>query len=584
MFKLAKYLNKYRKETIFGPFFKFLEAVFELLLPTVMALIINNGINQKDTDYVIKMGLLMVGMSLGGFVCALICQSMAARASQGFGTDLRNVMYQHISAFSYSQFDQFGTATLTTRITNDINQLQVWVAMMIRLLVRAPLICIGAIIMAVVLNPQLALILIAVTPVFGIIIYVITKKTAPLYRNYQSQLDGVARVLRESISGVRVIRTFTKKDDEKERFEQENNQLMDTGFVISRYSALFNPLTSMVIYLTIILILWQGAHLVEGGFLLQGEIVAFISYVNQILYALLVMSNLIILLIKSMASAERINEVLAVVPVTGDITPSVQASSDTTDTPMQHTAKIQFANVSFGYNETGREVLENINVEIYHGETIGIIGGTGSGKTTFINLIPRFYDVGSGTVSVDGVDVQHQDIHVLRQKIGLVPQQTLLFSGTITENIRWGNALASDEEVRMAASIAQADEFIQQMPQGYDTFIQRGGTNLSGGQKQRLTMARALVSKPEILILDDATSALDFATDARLRKALREWEHRLTLLMVSQRVGAIRHADRILVFDDGKLVANGTHDELVKSSDVYYQICLSQLSAEEMER
>lgn len=578
MFKLTGYLKKYRKETIFGPFFKFLEAVFELLLPTVMALIINNGVNKHDSDYVLRMGLLMGVMSLGGFACALICQYLAARASQGFGTDLRNAMYQHISAFSYAQIDQFGAATLTTRITNDINQLQVWVAMMIRLLVRAPLICIGAIIMAVILDAQLALILIAATPIFGVIIYVMTVKTAPLYRRYQKQLDSVARTLRESIGGVRVIRAFAKTDDEQARFNQTNDYLMDTGFAISRLSALFNPLTSLVVYVAIILILWQGAHHIEGGYLLQGEIVAFISYVNQILYALLVISNLIILLIKSIASAERVNEVLDVVPA-GKTLSRAQPTVVSPAAPV-----IRFDNVGFGYNETGQAVLRNITVEIGRGETIGIIGGTGSGKSTFINLIPRFYDATSGTVCVDGVDVTQQDVHQLRQKIGLVPQQTQLFSGTVAENIRWGNATASDADVRAAAEVAQADEFIRQLPQGYDTFIQRGGTNLSGGQKQRLTMARALVGKPDILILDDATSALDFATDARLRRALKRWEHRLTLLMVSQRVGAIRSADRIFVFDDGRIVGIGTHEQLLQTCEVYRQIGLSQLSEEEMQR
>lgn len=580
MFKLAIYLKKYRTETILGPFFKFLEAVFELLLPTVMALIINNGVNKQDSNYIIKMGLLMVGMSLGGFVCALICQYLAARASQGFGTDLRNAMYRHISAFSYSQIDQFGTSTLTTRMTNDINQLQVWVAMMIRLLVRAPLICIGAIIMAVVLNPQLSMILIIATPIFGIIIYTITLKTAPLYRQYQKQLDSLGQVLRESIGGVRIIRTFAKTNHEQERFDIANDHLMDTGFVISRYSAVFNPLTSLVIYITIILILWQGAQQVEGGYLLQGEIVAFISYVNQILYALLVMSNLIILLIKSLASAERINEVMRVVPEgIATNTRSTNMTSESLKKPI-----IQFDRVSFGYNRTGEEVLKDVTVDILHGETVGIIGGTGSGKSTFINLIPRFYDVTSGAIYIDGDHIQRQDIHELRAKIGLVPQQTLLFSGTVAENIRWGKEQATDAEIKDAARIAQADEFIRQMPKGYDTVIQRGGTNLSGGQRQRLTIARALVSKPKILILDDSTSALDFKTDARLRKALREWEHHLTVLMVSQRVGAIRHADKILVFDAGQLVGVGSHDYLFNTCDVYYQICLSQLSEEEMKQ
>lgn len=576
MFKLAVYLRKYAKETILGPFFKFLEAVLELLLPTLMAFIINNGVNKRDSDYVFKMGLLMGVISIFGFLSAYICQYFAARASQGFGTDLRNGLYQHILGFSFAQIDQFGTATLTNRLTNDVNQLQVWVAMMIRLLVRAPLICVGAVIMAMFLDLRLSLILIATIPIFVGLIYVITTKTAPLYRQYQQRLDRIGRVLRENISGVRVIRAFAKTDDAKERFAAANDQLMQTGLAIARVSSVFNPLTSLVVYLAIIVILWQGGqHINEGG-LLQGEIVAFISYVNQILYALLVISNLIILLNKSIASAERINEVLSVVPA------GSQAGTDQSPLSASTAPIITFDGVSFGYNETGKRVLQGIAVEIQRGETIGIIGSTGSGKSTFVSLIPRFYKATTGTISVNGLDVNRQDVHALRRRIGFVPQQALLFSGTVAENIRWGNQQATDADIQAAAETAQAAEFIDQMPERYQTFIQRGGANLSGGQKQRLTLARALVGKPDILILDDATSALDFATDARLRRALKRWDQRLTLLIVSQRVGVIRNTDRIFVFNDGELVSVGTHDALLQTSPIYQQICASQLSEEEM--
>ena len=573
MAKLAVYLKKYRKECIIGPIFKFMEAIFELLLPTIMALIINRGVDKHDSGYVLHMGGLMVLMALLGYGCALICQYMAARASQGFGTDLRNAVFQRILSYSFSQSDRFGAPTLTNRITNDVNQLQIFVAMMIRLMIRAPFICIGSIIMSFFLDWRLALILLAATPVLALIIWFITKNAAPLYRSYQKKLDGLGSVLRENLSGVRVIRAFSKTKEETKHFRTANDDLTENGLAIGRISSLFNPLTSMAVNLTVVAILWVGNIRIQAGGLSQGQIIEFINYANQILLALLVVSNLIIIITKAMASAARVNEIM-------DLQPDMQSPSAEPATVPEAPA-VEFRDVSFGYHKTGESALEHINVTVRHGETIGIIGGTGSGKSTFVSLISRFHDATSGTVLVDGVPVGQYPLNSLRGKVGLVPQHALLFTGSIAENIRWGDAQADDDAVRKAARIAQAEEFIEKLPQGYDFPVQRGGTNFSGGQRQRLTIARALVSSPEILVLDDASSALDFLTDSKLRRAIRENSRTQTVLLVSQRVGIVKGADRILVFDDGKIVGSGTHRELMESCETYREICLSQLTGEE---
>ena len=573
MAKLAVYLKKYRKECIIGPIFKFLEAIFELLLPTIMALIINQGVGKRDSGYVLHMGGLMVLMALFGYGCALICQYMAARASQGFGTDLRNAVFKRVLSYSFSQSDRFGAPTLTNRITNDVNQLQLFVAMMIRLMIRAPFICIGSIIMSFFLDWRLALILLAATPILALIIWFITKNAAPLYRSYQKKLDGLGSVLRENLSGVRVIRAFSKTKEETKHFRTANDDLTENGLAIGRISSLFNPLTSMAVNLTVVAILWAGNIRIQAGGLSQGQIIAFINYANQILLALLVVSNLIIIITKAMASAARVNEIM-------DLQPDMQSPSAEPSTVSEAPA-IEFRDVSFGYHKTGESALEHISVTVRHGETIGIIGGTGSGKSTFVNLIPRFRDATSGTVLVDGVPVGQYPLNTLRGKIGIVPQHALLFTGSIAENIRWGDAQADDAGVRKAARIAQAEEFIENLPQGYDSPVQRGGTNFSGGQRQRLTIARALVSNPEILVLDDASSALDFLTDSKLRRAIRENSRTQTVLLVSQRVGIVKGADRILVFDDGKIVGSGTHRELMENCETYREICLSQLTGEE---
>jgi ATP-binding cassette subfamily B protein len=621
LFKLAVYLKPYRKQVTLGPVFKLLEAIFELLLPTLVALIVNNGIGQRDSGYVIRMGGLMLLLSVIGYGCSLVCQYYAAHASQGFGTLLRNTLFKRISAFSYAEVDQFSTASLINRVTNDVNQLQLAVAMLIRLVIRAPFICIGAVIMSMILDFRLGLILIAATPVFAIILYLIITKSAPMYRLYQQKLDRIALLLSENLTGVRVIRAFAKSREEKAKFEGASSDLTATAIRVGRISALLNPITTLTVNATIIAILWVGGVHIDTGSLSQGEIIAFINYVTQMLLALIVVSNLVIIFTKAASSAARVNEVLAVEPSIADFPaeeqtqdrgqnqgqsqdrnqgqkqnwdqgqnqpgteisqPSINShpASQTSDRPVA----IRFDRVSFGYSATGERALTDVSVEIMKGETIGIIGGTGSGKSTFVNLIPRFYEVNEGVVEVDGRDVRTYALADLRSKLGIVPQKAVLFTGTIAENLRWGNEQASDEALAQAATIAQAAEFINKLPEGMDTLITRGGRNLSGGQKQRLTIARAVVSQPDILVLDDSASALDFATDAALRSALRENSREMTVLLVSQRISTIKHADKIIVFDEGRIVGLGKHEQLRATNEIYREVCESQLSEEEAAR
>ncbi|UQZ37272.1 ATP-binding protein [Paenibacillus sp. PK3_47] len=575
MFKIAVFLKPYRKETVLGPIFKLLEAILELLLPTVVALIVNHGIGNRDSGYVYRMGALMIVMTLLGFGCSMICQYYAARASQGFGTSLRNKMFKHISSLSYAELDTFGTPSLINRLTNDVNQLQVAVAMLIRLVVRAPFICIGAIIMSMILDFRLSLILLAATPVFGIILYYIITRSAPLYRKYQQKLDSLALVLSENLSGIRVIRAFAKSRREKQRFDAASEDLTATAIRVGRIAAWLGPLTTLVVNAAIIAILWAGGFQINAGRLSQGEIIAFINYVTQILLALIVVSNLVILFTKASSSANRVNEVLAAVTSIADAGNPALPQED------RNAPAVAFEHVSFRYHATGELALNDISVTINRGETVGLIGSTGSGKSTFVNLISRFYDAAAGEVRIDGVNVKQFPLEQLRGRIGMVPQKALLFSGTIADNIRWGKADASVDELMQAAAVAQAEEFIAKLPEGLDTAVARGGRNLSGGQKQRLTIARAVVGKPPILILDDSSSALDFATDAALRRALKAYSGNTTVLLVSQRVSTVQQADRIIVFDEGRIAGTGSHDELLESCSVYQEICKSQLSGKE---
>jgi ATP-binding cassette subfamily B protein len=574
LFKLAVFLSAYKKECIIGPVFKLLEAILELLLPTMMVFIINNGVANHDTNYVLKMGGIMLVMSILGFACSMVCQYYAARASQGVGTSLRNALYQHIASFSHAEIDKFGTSSLINRITNDVNQLQLAVAMMIRLVVRAPFICIGAIFMAMFLDFKLAMILVAAVPIFALILYFIMTKSSVLYRLYQKNLDRLAIILRENLSGVRVIRAFAKTRQEKERFSKSNNELMVTAIHIGKISALLNPMTSFIMNAAIVIILWVGGMHINEGALSKGEIIAFVNYITQILLALIVVSNLVVIFTKAAASANRVQEIFATVPSI------VSSEQDHLPIHLSQLA-IEFKDVSFKYNTTGDMALDHVSVQIECGQTIGIIGSTGSGKSTFINLLPRFYDVNQGEIFLDGINVKEYSLGALRNKIGIVPQQAVLFTGSIAENIRWGKQDASLDEIIEAAKIAQAHEFVEQLPEAYQTAVTRGGLNFSGGQKQRLTIARALVAKPQILILDDSSSALDFATDAALRAALHKNGQDMTVLLVSQRASSIKHADKILVFEDGSLVGFGSHAELMKTCSTYQEICLSQLSSKE---
>ncbi|MBY0010011.1 ABC transporter ATP-binding protein [Paenibacillus typhae] len=577
MFKIAVFLKPYKKEVILGPIFKLLEAILELLLPTVVALIVNNGIGNQDSAYVYRMGGLMLLMTLLGFGCSMVCQYYAARASQGFGTLLRNKMFKHVSSLSYAELDKLGTPSLINRITNDVNQLQLAVAMLIRLVVRAPFICIGAIIMSMILDFRLSLILLAATPVFGVILYFIITRSSPLYRKYQQKLDQLALVLSENLSGIRVIRAFAKSRREKQRFAAASDDLTETAIRVSRIAAWLGPMTTLVVNAAIIAILWAGGWHINAGRLSQGEIIAFINYVTQILLALIVVSNLVILFTKASSSANRVNEVLAAATSVPDEGNARNTAAVTAGTPA-----ITFEHVSFGYNRTGELALEDITVKISQGQTVGLIGSTGSGKSTFVNLIPRFYDTVQGEIRVGGVNVKDYPLEQLRSLIGIVPQKALLFTGTIADNIRWGKQDATREELLQAAAVAQAEEFISKLPEGLETPVARGGLNLSGGQKQRLTIARAVVGRPPILILDDSSSALDFATDAALRKALKEYGRDMTVLLVSQRVSTVQQADQIIVFDEGRIAGTGTHEELLASCGVYREICESQLSSQEV--
>ena len=562
MFKLAKkYLGDFKKELIVGPAAKLTEAIFELIVPLIMADIIDVGINGgAGKTYIYLMGAL-------GLCCALVCQYLASRASQGVGTVVRNDLFRHISSLSHAELDRFGTPSLITRVTNDVNQVQSAVAMLIRLVVRAPVI--GAAVMAMTIDLKLSLVFLAVMPLVAAVLYFIMFRSVPLYRVIQKKLDKISLITRESLSGARVIRAFSGEAAEEKRFREANDDFADTSMRVGRLSALLNPLTYAIMNLAIAAIVWFGGFRVDSGALTQGQVIAFVNYMTQISLALVVVANLVVLFTKAAASSARINEVFETEPSIKDGAGAAVSAK----APV-----IEFKDVSFSYSEGGDNALENITFSVQKGETVGIIGGTGSGKSTLVSLIPRFYDAENGCVIINGADVKSYGLKELRQKIGFVPQKAMLFSGTIAENLRWGNENASDEQLQKAAETAQAKEFIDKMPDGFNTHINQGGRNLSGGQKQRLTIARALTGSPEILILDDSASALDFATDAALRKAIAKDTQNMTVLIVSQRATSIRHADKIIVLDDGEAAGIGTHAELLESCPVYREIVMSQES------
>lgn len=569
MFRLLTYLKPYKKESILGPFFKLLEALLEIMLPTIMALVINHGVAQRDSKYVLMMGGLMFLMSVLGFGSSMICQFYASRASQGFGTLLRNAMFGHILKLSHSELNSYGASSLINRVTNDVNQMQTAVAMTIRLVIRALCIFVGAIGMAMLLDFQLSLILVATVPFIAAILYFFVKTTSPLYKLYQKKLDALANVIGENLSGVRVIRAFAAKRQERGRFAAANEEQTQTGIRIGFLSALLNPMTQLVINVGILLILWLGGYQTHDGKMQAGTIIAFVNYMTQIVYALTVASNMIVLLTKASTSAGRINEIL-------EIQPSIANTTEEKAETAREKGTAEFRNVSFRYGNAENTTLTGIDLKVGKGETIGIIGGTGAGKTTLVQLLPRFFDASEGQVLVDGVDVREYELKELRSKFGIVPQKNELFSGTIAENLRWGNPNASGEDMICAAKIAQAHEFISELPQGYESLVSAGGINFSGGQRQRLAIARALMRQPEFLILDDSSSALDFATDAALRQAIRTACANTTVFLISQRASTLREADKIAVLSEGTLVGLGKHEELLKSCEVYREIYYSQ--------
>lgn len=574
MRRLARFLKPYRFQVTLGPIFKLIEAIFELIVPLVMADMIDRGVKLGDTAYIWRNGTILLLLGIVGLACSLTCQWLASVASQGVGTDLRNSLFSHINTLSHAELDQFGTSTLVTRMTSDINQLQVAVAMLIRLVVRAPFLAVGAIVMAMGIDLKLSLIFLAVMPIISLTLYLIMSRSVPFFVLIQKKLDRLSLITRENLNGTRVIRAFGKQEHEQQRFYAASDELAAVSIRIGKLSALLSPLSFLIMNLGIVAIIWFGGMRVQGGEMTQGQIVAFVNYMAQILLALVVVANLVVLFTKAAASAARVNEVF-------DTQPSVVEKAHEPVKKVQDAPKITFDHVSFRYGKDGKNALNDISFSIQKGETVGIIGGTGSSKTTLINLILRLYDTVEGQVLVDGIDVRNYPISQLRGMIGLVPQQAMLFTGTIAQNLRWRKKNADDAELYHALSIAQADDFVKDLPEGLGTILYQGGKNLSGGQKQRLTIARALVGSPEILILDDSASALDYATDAALRKALQKETKGMTVCIVSQRVSAIRHADRILLLEEGEVAGTGSHQSLYENCPVYREICLSQQNGEE---
>lgn len=573
---LLKYLKNYKLESVLGPLFKLLEASFELMVPLVMAKVIDVGIKSQDNPYILKMGGLLVLLGIIGLASSVTAQYFAAKAAAGFGTSLRNDLFAHINRLSYREIDTVGTATLITRMTSDANQVQSGVNMFLRLFLRSPFVVFGAMIMAFTINFRAALVFVVTIPILSAVIFGIMMISMPLYRKVQKQLDQVLLTARENLMGVRVIRAFNRQEDEIRKFDEENGLFVRFQVFVGKISALMNPLTYVIINLAIIVLINTGAGRVNQGIISQGQVVALVNYMSQILVELVKLANLIITMSKALACANRINSVFSREP--GIVETVHTEVAEVPDAP-----KVAFDRMIFYYAGAKAPALSNISFQAKKGETIGIIGGTGSGKSTLVNLIPRFYDVTDGSVNVGGIDVREYPLGQLRELVGIVPQKSVLFKGTLRENMQWGKKDATDEEIYKALEIAQAKEFVEEKGEGLDFTIQAGGQNLSGGQRQRLTIARALVKEPQILIMDDSASALDFATDARLRKAIKEGTKDMTVFIVSQRASTIKNADQIVVLDDGKMAGCGNHKELLQTCEVYREICLSQLSEKEVQ-
>lgn len=572
MLKLARYLKYYKLQVTIGPVFKLLEAVFELIVPLIMANIIDIGVKNGDTNYIAKQGVLLVILGVTGLLSALICQYSASFASQGVGTILRRDLFHHINTLSHKEIDIIGTPSLITRMTSDINQIQLAVAMLIRLVIRAPFLVVGAMIMASTVSLKLSVIFFGAAVLIGLTLYIIMSKSVPFFKTIQKRLDRISLISRENLRGNRVIRAFARQDEEEEKFSKAAQELTDASISAGRISVLLSPLTCIITNIAIALIIWFGGMNVNIGELSQGDIIALVNYMTQIMLAMVVVADLVVIFTRASASAQRINEIF-------ETKTSVTEEKAEKNPAAENDNAIEFRNVSFSYGEG--EALKNVTFSIKKGETLGIIGGTGSGKSTFVNLIPRFYDATKGQVLVNGVDVKKYEIETLREKIGVVAQKTVLFKGSLRKNMQWGKEKAIDQEIIKALKIAQSWDFVEKLPGKLDFDVAQGGKNFSGGQRQRLTIARALVKQPDILILDDSFSALDFATDANLRKELKEQTKGMTVVIVSQRASTIRNADKIVVLDEGECVGIGTHQELYKNCSEYREICLSQLSAEE---
>lgn len=567
---LLKYLRHYVKESILAPLFKMLEASFELFVPLVIAAIIDTGIKNSDKPYIFKMVMVLVALAVVGFISALTAQYFAAKAAVGFGKELRSDLYRHINTLSYSELDKIGTSTLITRLTADVNQMQTAVNLFLRLFLRSPFIVIGAVVMAFTVDPKTAVIFAVSIPLLAVVVFGIMFCSVPIYKKVQTRLDSVMRITRENLSGVRVIRAFNHEQREIEDFDKCSGELKDMQLYGGRISAYLNPITYVIVNLSIVLIIYVGGLRVDTGRLTQGEVISLINYMSQVLVELIKLSNLIINLTKSVACGNRINDVFKLSPSVND------GNGEKTEGKFA----VEFDNVSAVYSGSKEKSLDSLTLSVPRGATVGVIGATGSGKTTLVNLIPRFYDVSEGAVRVNGTDVRNYGTEELRELVGVVPQKAALVSGTVRDNMKWGKPNATDDEINAALKTAQALGFVNEK-EGLDTKILQGGKNLSGGQIQRLTIARALVRKPDILILDDSSSALDFATDAALRKAIKSDTENMTVFIVSQRFSTIKNADMIVVLDDGKVCGIGKHEELFENCEEYRDICKSQLSSKE---
>ncbi len=572
MRKLLRFLKDYKKESILSPLFKLLEASFELFVPLVMAAIIDTGIGNKDGGFILKMCGILILLAIVGLTCSITAQYFAAKAAVGFATKVRHALFDHIQKLSYTEMDTAGTDTMITRMTSDINQVQSGVKMVLRLFLRSPFIVFGAMIMAFTIDVKAALIFVVTIPVLSVVVFGIMIITIPLFRRVQASLDKVLGVTRENLTGSRVIRAFNKEQEEIADFDESNERLTDVQLFVGKISALMNPLTYIIINVALVILIWTGAIQVNIGKISQGEVVALVNYMSQILVELVKLANLIITVTKAIACGNRVQSIFEM--ETSMVDGNGSKKEDTGYT-------VEFRNVSMRYKGAGADTLTGIDFKAKPGDTIGIIGGTGSGKSSVVNLIPRFYDVTEGQVMVDGMDVREYKITDLRDKIGIVPQKAVLFAGTVRSNLAWGKEDATEEEMQQALSVAQAAEVVDKKDGKLDAEVEQGGKNFSGGQKQRLTIARALVKQPEILIMDDSSSALDYATDAKLRQAIHNMPNRPTVFIVSQRAASIMYADKIIVLDDGTVAGTGTHEELLKDCSVYQEIYYSQFKRTE---